>query len=147
MDLHIKYSVYVLTLNFWNQITGICQNKRPECLISRSKKKDSTTHQSPSVLCTPPFEKSPIKSLRFVYSPLWKITVFGGRLFRGGRLFGQIRWTFLKNQKFTSFKMKRLGGPTVNLTVCFTVELPVHIKSCSALYTYRNKNNETNKTL
>ena len=48
------------------------------------------THQNSSVLCTPPFEKSPIKSRRFyvlhplenhpsklvgfVYSPLWKIT-------------------------------------------------------------------------
>ena len=48
------------------------------------------THQSPSVLCTPPFEKSPIKGHRFcvlpplkndpskpigfVYSPLWEIT-------------------------------------------------------------------------
>ena len=51
-------------------------------------------HRKPSVLCTPPFEKSPIKSHRFhvlpplknhpskpigfVYSPLWKITIFGG---------------------------------------------------------------------
>ena len=50
------------------------------------------THQTPSVLCTPPFEKSlikhhrfcvllplkshPSKSIGFVYSPLWKITVF-----------------------------------------------------------------------
>ena len=56
------------------------------------------THQKPSVLCTPPFEKSLIKTHRFcvlpplkthpsnpigfVYSPLWKITVFGGRLSR-----------------------------------------------------------------
>ena len=64
-------------------------------------------HQHPSVSCTPPFEKSPIKSHRFcvlpplknhpskpigfVYSPLWKTTVFGGRSFRGGRLFRQIR--------------------------------------------------------
>ena len=48
------------------------------------------THQNPSVLCTPPFEKSPItvhrfcvlpplknhpsKPIGFVYSPLWKIT-------------------------------------------------------------------------
>ena len=34
------------------------------------------THQNPSVLCTPP--------------PLWKITVFDGCLFWGGRLFRQI---------------------------------------------------------
>ena len=48
------------------------------------------THQKPSVLCTPPFEKSPIKAhwfcvlpplknhpskpIGFMYSPLWKIT-------------------------------------------------------------------------
>ena len=36
---------------------------------------NSKTHQNPSVLCTPPFEKSPIKVHRFcMYSPLWKIT-------------------------------------------------------------------------
>ena len=74
-----KYSVY-----------RICRNKRPGRLISRSNKKHSKPHQKPSVLCTPPFEKSPIKSHRFcvlpplknhpskatgfVYSPLWEIT-------------------------------------------------------------------------
>ena len=35
----------------------------------------------------------PPKPIGFVYSPLWKIIVFGGRLFRGGRLFWQIRYT------------------------------------------------------
>ena len=65
------------------------------------------THQDPPVLCTPLSEKSPIKAIGLVYSPLWKIThqkpwvlctplsekitVFDGRLFRGGRLFRQIR--------------------------------------------------------
>ena len=39
------------------------------------------------------FENHPSKPIGFVYSPLWKITVFGGRLFRGGRLFWQIRYT------------------------------------------------------
>ena len=69
---------------------GICRNKRPGRSILRSKKEISKTHRSPSVSCTPPFEKSPIKSHRFcvlpplknhpskpigfVYSPLWKIT-------------------------------------------------------------------------
>ena len=43
-------------------------------------------HQSPSVSCTPPFEKSPSKPIGFVYFPLWKITVFGGRLFRQTRI-------------------------------------------------------------
>ena len=62
-----------------------CRNKRPRRLIFRRNK----NFQKPSVLCTPPFEKSPIKSHRFcvlpslknhpskaigfVYSPLWKI--------------------------------------------------------------------------
>ena len=73
------------------------------------------THENPSVLCTPPpFEKSPIKTRRFcasppplknhpsqpigfMYSPLWKITVFGGRLFRNGRLFRQIRLMSIKS--------------------------------------------------
>ena len=32
------------------------------------------THQNPSVLCTPPFEKSPIKTHRFCVLPPWKIT-------------------------------------------------------------------------
>ena len=70
------------------------------------------THQKPLVLCTPPFERSPIKSHRFcvlpplknhpsktvgfVYSPLWKITVFGGPLFRMGPYFGKYGvWSFL----------------------------------------------------
>ena len=76
----------------------ICRNKRPGHLIFRSTKENSKTHQKPSFLCTPPFEKSPIKTHRFcvlpplknhrpkpigfVYSPLWKTTVFGGRLHR-----------------------------------------------------------------
>ena len=79
----------------------ICRNKRPGRLIFRSNKKHSKshrfcvlpplkthppeaigfvysplwklTHQKPSVLCTPPFEKSPIKAHRFyVPSPLKK---------------------------------------------------------------------------
>ena len=52
-----------------------CRNKRPGCLIFWSNKK---TFQNfflcKSVLCTPPFEKSPIKAIGFMYSPLWKIT-------------------------------------------------------------------------
>ena len=34
----------------------------------------------------PPLKNHPSKAIGFVYSPLWKITVFSGRLFRGGRL-------------------------------------------------------------
>ena len=51
----------------------ICQNKRPVRLIFRSKK----LFQNPSrpiSLCTPPFEKSPIKSHRFCVLPPLKIT-------------------------------------------------------------------------
>ena len=92
-------------------IFRICRNKRTGCLIFRSNKK---TFQNPSVLCTPPFEKSPIKPHRFcvlpplkdhpskplgfVYSPLWKIThqspsvlctpFFGKWLFLEGAYFG-----------------------------------------------------------
>ena len=36
----------------------ICRNKRPGRLIFWSNKKASKTHKNPSVLCTPPFEKS-----------------------------------------------------------------------------------------
>ena len=69
---------------------NICRNKRPGHLIFESSKIISKAHHNPLVLCTPPFEKSPIKSHRFhvlpplknhpsqpigfVYSPLWKIT-------------------------------------------------------------------------
>ena len=68
----------------------ICRNKHPGRLIFRSNKTNPKTHQNPSVLCTPPFEKSPIKAhwfcvlpplkshpskpIGFVYSPLWKVT-------------------------------------------------------------------------
>ena len=62
------------------------------------------THEKPSVSCTPPFGKSKShqfcvlppwknhswKAIGLMYSPLWKITVFGGRLFR------QIRYTSSK---------------------------------------------------
>ena len=41
-----------------NPIYHICRNKRPGRLIFRCNKKHFETHQSPSVLCTPPFEKS-----------------------------------------------------------------------------------------
>ena len=37
--------------------------------------------------------ENPSKPIGFVYSPLWKIAVFGGRLFRNGRLFRQTRYS------------------------------------------------------
>ena len=66
----------------------ICRNKRPGRLIFRCNKKTfhnpsepigfvysplwEITHQNPSVLCTPPFEKSPIKIHRFCVLPTLK---------------------------------------------------------------------------
>ena len=60
----------------------ICRNKRPGRLIFRSNRKtfqnlsvlctppfEKSPMKSPSVLCTPPFEKSPIKSHRFCVLP------------------------------------------------------------------------------
>ena len=53
----------------------ICRNKHPGCLIFRNNKKNSPkTNQSPSVSCTPPFEKSPTKTHRFYVLPPLKIT-------------------------------------------------------------------------
>ena len=45
----------------------------------------------------PPLKNYPSKLIGFMYSPLWKITVFGGRLIRGGRLLrpNWIFWIFL----------------------------------------------------
>ena len=50
-------------------IHRICPNKRPGRLIFSSNEKDSRTHQKPSVLCTPPFEKSSIIIHRFCVLP------------------------------------------------------------------------------
>ena len=52
----------------------IDRNKRPGCLIFRKNKET--------------FQNRP-KAIGFVYSPLWKITVFDGRLFRVGICFGK----------------------------------------------------------
>ena len=87
--------------------------------------------KSPSVLCTPPFEKSPIKSHRFVYSPLWKITVFGGRLFRSGRLFRQIRYTTINN-KIISRISARLTGVIRSHPEMFS--RPIVLAGLSALF-------------
>ena len=47
----------------------ICRNKRPGLLVFKSKKKNSATHKNPSVLCTPPFEKSSIKNPSVLCTP------------------------------------------------------------------------------
>ena len=60
----------------------ICQNKRPVRLIFRSKF-FSKTHQSPSVLCTPLFGKSPIKAHRFCVLPPLENHCFGWVLVSG----------------------------------------------------------------
>ena len=89
------------------------------------------THQYPSVLCTPPFVKSPIRShwfcvlppvknhpskpIGFEYSPLWKITVFGGRLFRDGRLFRQIRYEKMKSCGRIPVSYCKIWAPSVRL--------------------------------
>ena len=60
----------------------ICQNKRPRRLIFRSNKKTIPKPIKPHRFCVlPPLKTHPSKSISFKYSPLWKITVFGGRLF------------------------------------------------------------------
>ena len=60
---------------FPQESNRLCRNKRPGRLNLRNSKKHSKTHQKPSVLCTPPFEKSPSKAIGFTYSPLWKIPI------------------------------------------------------------------------
>ena len=93
------------------------------------------THQNPSFLCTPPFEKSPIKTYRyyvlpslknhpskaigFVYSPLWKIPVFGRRLF------GEIRYSTLLKSYFSieNGNVEHMGWDFyVNVKVCSNVD-------------------------
>ena len=101
--------------------TVFAEINAPGCLFFRSIKKNSKahqdpigfvysplwkiTHQSPSVLCTPPFEKSPITTHRFcvlpplknhpsnpigfVYSPLWKSLFLVGAYFGVGVYFGK----------------------------------------------------------
>ena len=95
----------------------ICRNKRPGRLIFETNKKNSKSHRfyvlplcekspikSHRFCVLPPLKNHPSKPIGFVYSPLWKITVFGERLFRDGRLFRQIRcvwckWGHDKSQK------------------------------------------------
>ena len=64
----------------------------PRTLNFLKEKTFPKIHSNPSVLCTPPFEKTPIG---FVYSPLWKSTPsvlcsppFEKALFRVGAYFG-----------------------------------------------------------
>ena len=57
-------------------------------VLSPLKNHPSKTHR----FCVlPPLKNHPSRPVGFMYSPLWKITVSSGRLFRGGRLFWQIR--------------------------------------------------------
>ena len=63
------------------------------------------THQTPSVLCTPPppLKNHPSKLIGFAYSPLWKLTVFDGRLFSGWAFFRQI-W-YIRRLNFGSWRV------------------------------------------
>ena len=67
----IQMASFLTTFTYVHITYPICQNKRPGRLIFRSKKQK---FQNPSVLCTPPFEKSPIKSHRFCVLPPVKIS-------------------------------------------------------------------------
>ena len=75
---HMMYSLlvaYYHDFSYSNRFTSIKYQStvfaeiNPGRLIFRTKKQISKTHQNPSVLCTPPFEKSPIKSHRFYVLP------------------------------------------------------------------------------
>ena len=76
----------------------ICRNKRPGRLIFRSNKKNLPNPIKAHQFCVlPPLKNHPSKPIGFVYSPLWKISVFGGRLFQqiryalsGNRVDGQV---------------------------------------------------------
>ena len=83
----------------YGQKYRICRNKRPGRLIFRSKKKLPKPIKPHRFCVLPPLKNHPSKAIGFVYSPLWKITVFGGRLFQGGRLFRQIRYVINKRMK------------------------------------------------
>ena len=56
---------------------------------------------------SPLWEITHQKPFGFVYSPLWKIAVFDGCLFRGGRLFRQIRYhEIYKRRRISDFFFK-----------------------------------------
>ena len=75
-----------------SNIYRICRNKRPGRLIFRSNKTNSKSHR----FCVlPPLKNHPSTPIGFVYSPLWKITVFGGRLVRVGAYFGKYGLPYL----------------------------------------------------
>ena len=81
-----------------------CRKKRPGRLIFGSNKSNFKSHR---FYILPPLKNHPSKAIGFVYSPLWKNTAFGGRLFRGGRLFyGTLNTS--KWQSKAKFWMKRL---------------------------------------
>ena len=80
-----------------HRLYRICRNKHPGRLIFRSNKK---TFQNPSVLCSPPLEKSPIKSHRFcVLPPLF--------LMRSS-VYCVLRWNF-ELIEFSGIQMRIFG--------------------------------------
>ena len=69
-----KFIQIILKKSHLNLICRICLNKRPGRLICRSNKNNSKTHQNPSVLCTPPCEKS-----LFLVGAYFGVGVYCGR--------------------------------------------------------------------
>ena len=83
-------STYMQKYNVWNRIAFYFKTYVKHVSTVCYGMFWKITHQNPSVLCTPPFEKSPIiphrfcvlpplknrpsKPIGFVHSPLWKIT-------------------------------------------------------------------------
>ena len=78
---------YRATFHLRQHVYRICRNKRPGRLFSRSNKQIFITHQKPSVLCTPPFEKPPIQGHRFCVLPPLKNDCFWWALIS--------RWAFI----------------------------------------------------
>ena len=60
----------------------ICQNKRPGRSIFRAIKSIPNPSKTHRFYVVPPLKNHPSKAIGFVYSPLWKIPVYDGRLFR-----------------------------------------------------------------
>ena len=58
--IHFQYTDMLQLGTFFKvqPVCRTCRNKHSMCLIFRNNKPFFKTHQNPSVLCTPPFEKS-----------------------------------------------------------------------------------------
>ena len=92
MDLFLGY------LKFWrkqnSESTVLAEINVSGRLNFRSNKKDSTTHQNPSVLCTPPFEEITLQTPSVLCTP-----PFEKSLFLVGAYFG---WALISGWAFIS---------------------------------------------